>query len=184
MKWTKENIISFINENTNYKFIDFVINNGIYSEVIIKCDKHGEFKSKFTNLKNSVTRNNILCDKCSKEKRSEKNRLPIEKVRSIIEDRGYILLSKEYINSSVDLHLQCKKCNHKFYMTFGNFNYNNQGCPKCAQIKRIEKTKHSYDYIKNIIEEDMNYVLLSNEYINAHEKLSIYCIKHNNIFLL
>ena len=183
MKWTKECIVNYINANTEYVFIDFIEFNGIYSMVVVSCKNHGEFNIKFRNLKNNINRKCCSCKECTKEIRRERFKLSFEEVKSFIEKEGYTLLSNEYINSNTKICLKCPICNNEFYMTFGNFKYKNQRCPKCANEHRNDKNRHSYEYIKNYIENDGNYELLSNVYKNAHGKLLIRCKKHDYIYM-
>lgn len=184
IKWTEDIINEFVTNESEYDFVEIVEYNGYYSKIIINCAKHGNITVTFANLKNNVTRNRCSCAKCVMESRREKLKLDYSAVKSTVENRGYELLSDEYKNNATNLHIKCLKCGYDFYMTYGNFSSQNQGCPKCAQLKRNEKNRYSYDYVKNYIESSGEYELLSDSYTNAHAKLRILCKKHNTEFLM
>lgn len=183
-KWDRNNIITFINNTGKYNFIDFIEYNGIYSMVKIKCVKnknHGEFISKFANIKNNEKRNGTCCKECKKENLSKKNRLDYNTVKNNIESEGYTLISKGYKNNNEKLEIKCPKCNDIFLMTYNNFHNQKQRCPKCSYKEKFENQKLSYEYIKDKIEKE-NYVLLSKEYKGCWEDLKIKCLKHDFVF--
>lgn len=179
-KWSKENIISFINNNSDYTFIDFIVFDNIKSIIKLNCKHHGDFEAKFANIKSNIDRNRCSCKLCVKEKMSEHFKTPYNDVKKYVESRGYSLLSKEYNNNREKIHLYCNTCDHDFYMSLSNFK--KQNCPNCAQFNRSDKNRHSLSYIKSFIENTGEYKLISNEYINAHQKLSIHCLYHNYTF--
>lgn len=92
-----------------------------------------------------------------------------EEVSQYVEDRGEKLLSDEYINNRTKLKIMCSH-GHIYNMTFKDFK-NNHGCPTCASCK-----KYTYNEVKTYMYE-FGYELLSNEYHNNQEKLSIKCPK-------
>lgn len=99
------------------------------------------------------------------------------KVKQYIEEKGYILLSKEYVNTHKKLTIKCIK-GHIFEMSFNNFK-KGQRCPKCAREnqnripKKPNNKKHSQEYIEELVEA-RGYKLLE-PYINKRTKLKLEC---------
>lgn len=187
IKWTKEKIIDYINKIDKYIFIDFIQYNGLYSIIKVKCNKnaeHGEFVTNFSNIKNNEQRNskNGCCEKCKKEMLSNKFKLDYDTIKRNIEIEGYKLISKDYKNSKTKLEIKCPNCKNTFMMTYSNFHTNKQRCPKCGREKQYKNQKLTYKYIKNEIEKDKKYILLSKEYNGCWEDLKIKCLTHNFIF--
>lgn len=136
---------------------------------------------------------NIQCNKCqhiwsvSYEKIKWKNswcpecvlikkRFSYDFVKSFIETKDGILLSKEYKNQRQKLNIQCNKCQYVWSASFGNIKDCDSWCPKCGIESRKLKRKHSYEYIKSFIESKGG-ILLSKEYKNNKQKLKIQCSK-------
>ena len=186
IKWDKKSIIEFVNETDKYKFVEFIIFDGIKSIIKVKClnnKNHDEFECKFSSLKNNESRNRgSCCIECKKEKLSSKNRLDFNIVKERIEVDGYKLISKEYINKNKKLKIQCPKCNVIFDMSYNNFYNHKQRCPKCSKIDVNLKQRLTYDYVKHEIEKTNEYILLSKVYNSCWDKLDIKCIKHNLVF--
>lgn len=55
-------------------------------------------------------------------------------VKKIIEERGYTLISKEYLNARQKLHLKCSN-GHDYHVSLGMFHWNHNDCPKCNSIR-------------------------------------------------
>lgn len=103
-----------------------------------------------------------------------KERNPIEKVYKAIEDSGFVFIKwlEEYKNNTSNFLLQCNiNEKHKFEFCYA---YLQDGlkCPYCFGRKRI-----TIEFIREEFSK-RNYTLLSNEYVNAHEKLNYICNKH------
>ena len=104
-------------------------------------------------------------------------KLTYDYVKRYIENQGYKLLSKEYINTHNKLEIQCPH-NHIFLMSFNNYK-KGQRCPICARKnqQRIPKNpsniKHSQEYIINLVE-SRGYKLLE-PYKNKRTKLKLQC---------
>lgn len=92
-------------------------------------------------------------------------------VREEFEHRGYILVSKEYINNSSKLEYICPHHKDKGVqeITFGNFT-SGKGCPYCAKVKR----KTTEDYIKELSSIKPNIEVLD-EYVNLRTKIKHKC---------
>ena len=100
---------------------------------------------------------------------SGKKKKTLEEVKRVIEQEGYKLHSTEYINKNNKLQLECSE-GHKFDMTFSCFNNQGHRCSACSG-----KKKKTIEEIKQSIESEQGYKLLSTEYKNAFTKLSICC---------
>jgi hypothetical protein len=96
-----------------------------------------------------------------------KIKLTIDFVKSSFKNEGYILLDNKYINSTSKLNYICSK-GHKSKITWSDWKQGKR-CGFCANnIKpNIEKIKYSMKL--------EGYTLLSNEYINNHNKLKYIC---------
>ena len=93
-----------------------------------------------------------------------------EEVKEYIESFGYKLISKEYVNNTKPLLLQCKH-GHQFEISYNHFQqYKIERCPYC------NGSRFTFDYVKQYIE-SFEYILLSSEYNNANEKIEIMCDK-------
>ena len=90
-------------------------------------------------------------------------------VRGCFEKQGYILLSEKYENNIKNLKYICPEGH------IGNISFNSwqQGhrCNECAGRK-----KYTIKFIRGEFEKE-KYMLLSEEYINAHQKLEYICPK-------
>ena len=98
--------------------------------------------------------------------------LDLDHVKKFIESTGYKLLSTEYVNNHTKLNIMCDK-GHPYYV---KFNYFQQGrrCPVCKKIKNGNRCRESFNNVKLFIEK-YGYKLLSNNYSNSHDKLTIMC---------
>lgn len=93
-----------------------------------------------------------------------------EYVKNYIESYGYILLSETYIGVHSYLNIQCPE-NHKYEITFANFNQGNR-CKEC----NVQNQRISFEEIKIFVERTGN-KLLSTTYINNMSLLKIECGK-------
>lgn len=149
-------------ENEGYKLLSDEYKNA-NTKLLIECNKGHKYEVRFNNFKDQGQR----CPICFHEKRAKELTLAYEHVKQYIENFGYKLLSKEYINTHEKLLIRCP-LGHEFEMIYGNFQQGKR-CPKCKGGVRLE-----YKYVKEYIE-SFGYKLLSTEYKNNHTKLSIKC---------
>ena len=92
----------------------------------------------------------------------------LEKVKEVFKERGYTLLSEEYVNEKAKMKCICPN-GHEYETSFSNFN-RGYGCPICAgQVVTYKEVKKAF--------ESEGFVLLSTEYINAITKLEYICPK-------
>ena len=96
-----------------------------------------------------------------------KTKLTLEQVRESFEKDNYILLSKDYINSSTKLNYTCPK-GHKHSITWDSWKDGNR-CPVCAGV-----VKYTIEFITEYFKKE-NCILLSKEYTGAHNKLNYIC---------
>jgi len=97
-------------------------------------------------------------------------KLAIEEVSKKFEKHGYKLLSTEYVNNKQKLDVLCNK-GHKFQIRFDMFS-NGRGCSVCNITP-----KYNFTYVKECIEAERGYKLLSTEYVNNKQKLDVLCNK-------
>lgn len=95
------------------------------------------------------------------------------KVKKIIENEGYTLLSTEYINTSTKLKMICTE-GHECEINWANFYSNNRRCRKCGRKKASEKQKLTIEFVKEAFKEK-GYVLLEDSYIDAHTPMKYIC---------
>lgn len=128
---------------------------------------------------NNYKDNETGCIKCE-----NKLKIEYEKVVDFIDKQGDKLLTEkgDYKNNATVLTIQCGICNELFYPPFYQYKNRNTRCRKCGIKKMKEKLKLSFEFVKNYIENDKKYVLVSETYINSKIKLKIKCLKCNKIF--
>ena len=158
MKKSYESVKKYI-EKKGYELISTEYKN-IDSKLDLICPKGHEYPVTFYDFKNRGRR----CPKCSGNHKYSYN-----EVKNIIEEVGYTLLSDTYINSKQHLDVMCDK-GHIYPVTLNNFTQGTR-CPYC-----FGNLRHSYEYIKNIVEKT-GCRLLSSNYVNVESKLIFKCPK-------
>jgi hypothetical protein len=102
-------------------------------------------------------------------------KLTYKEVKERIEkEEGYKLLSKEYINSTTKLRVQCPK-EHNYVVSLGNFT-SGKRCPVCASENKGASQRLNIKKVKEFIK-SKGYKLLSTYYKNANSKLLLECPK-------
>jgi len=96
-------------------------------------------------------------------------KLTYEFVKEKFEEEGYVLLSKEYINSNGKLDYICPN-GYQHEISWDNFR-KGSGCPHCSG-----NIKLNIKFIKKELKKE-NYELLTKNYKNAHQKLDYICSK-------
>lgn len=135
------------------------INNATKLKMI--CDKGYECEISFANFKNK----NRRCSKCSGNRKLTEKEVIIE-----LEKEGYTLLSK-YNTANEKIILQCSH-NHIWETNWGKFQ-SGRRCPYCSG------KFNSYETIKEIIESEQGYKLLSKTCNQLRDRVIVKC-KHNH----
>ena len=94
-------------------------------------------------------------------------KLTIEYVKSKFEERGYVLLAKEYIDAQSKMDYVCPN-GHRHSMSWDNFK-KGVNCPYC-----VGKAKHNIEYIREKFKEE-GYTLLTTEYKDNKQSLDYIC---------
>ena len=110
-----------------------------YTNVIITCPVHGDFKQ---TPSNHLQGNG--CKECMKDKFRLSQDIFLDRVKNIFKDR-YNLDKTKYVNDKTNVILTCKK-HGDFYIT-PNHLYRKHGCPKCNM-------SHMENDIMNILDDN------------------------------
>lgn len=116
-----------------------------------------------------------------KKKISESQNHDYEFIRSEFENKGLVLISKEYINNMQDLEYVCKKHadNGSQFIKYSSLRVCKFGCRYCTLEHRSELYRHEFEFVKSIFTEK-NLILLEDEYINETVKMKYRCNIHHN----
>lgn len=123
----------------------------------VTCNNGHRYKTRWDQFKTGCR-----CKECQ--------RLTYDNVKAVIETEGYILKSKEYKAYHENLDLVCP-CGHEISMQYANF-VQGKRCKICAN-----NVRHDIEYVKNLVEKESGYKLLSDTYKNWESKLTIQCNK-------
>lgn len=109
-----------------------------------------------------------------------KRKKTIEEMREIFKEKGYELISNEYINNETHLEYICPKHRDKGVqkITYGKLSIG-RGCYYCGRESQAKTQTHSYEYVKNVIENEYKEdccTLISKEYTRYNDyNLKIQC---------
>lgn len=103
-------------------------------------------------------------------------RLTIDFIKIEFGKEGYILLTKKYINNEQKLDYICPK-RHKYFMSWANW-ISDHRCVYCSKRPPI-----NLEFVRSEFAKE-NYILLSNEYINAHQRLDYMCSRGHKHFMM
>ena len=106
-------------------------------------------------------------------------RLTYEYIKKQIEQEGYKLLSKNYINNYTKLKLKCSK-DHIYKVTWGMFKQG-QRCPECNRLRQCLNINDLKEKVPILA---IGYALLSNNYKNANTKIKFKCNKNHEFFMI
>lgn len=120
--------------------------------------------------------NKYGCRECGKIGCAKSQNLSYDFVKQQFVNRGWQLLSTNYIAKKDMLNFICNN-GHTSSMTFDGFYYANHGCHECSGSKR-----HTIEYVSNILKND-GFSLISTSYKNNKEKLEMKCPKGHFIKL-
>lgn len=111
---------------------------------------------------------------CKSKRRSQQRKRSnddvLNQIYNLVQDE-YSVLS-EYKGSNEYMKFKHNKCNHEFPMTPHNFIFNEQRCPKCAQLSRNDKMTKTHEEF--LIELETKYPCeyeVLDKYINSHTKI-------------
>ena len=128
-KYTFEEVRDFIASKDHTLLSTEYINNK--QHLSIQCNRCGRiFPMRYDSFNNQGHR----CECYSKP-----TILTYEFVKKYIEEKGYYLLSNEYINNTTKLLVWCGNPNHEpFKVKFNNFKDNDSRCPYCYNNSKLE----------------------------------------------
>ncbi len=112
------------------------------------------------------------CRKCVRKELADQQRHDYEYVKSVFEERGCELLSKEYINKDTLLDYICH-CSKEARSTFGNFK-KIRHCSNCVVEILGDNTRLNFEYVKAIFENE-GCELLEDIYLNVNVKMRYKC---------
>lgn len=149
-----------------------------HSKLSFVCMKHQE---KGVQL---ITYNRIKsgsgCSYCGLERTKNKLKHEFEYVKKKFDERNYLLLENDYINSQTKMRYICLK--HDKYVQEITFNrlIRGGGCKYCFKEKVGNIKRHSIEVVKNIFS-NKGLILLGDNYTNNETKMKYICLKHPNL---
>lgn len=151
--WTYEEVKALFKER-GLELLETEYRNSV-TPMRYRCEKGHEGVIRFI----CILRGNG-CQRCGAQRSYEKRNLSLyaknrklsyEEVKKIFEDRGAVLLSKEYKNATTPLEYICPKCGARAFMSLSNFK-RGYGCANCKRLQFMgEKNPH---YNPNLSDED------------------------------
>jgi len=131
------------------------------------CQCGNKSKISFDNFKKGKR-----CKKCGINKLVKQFKHDYNYIKKCFEERGCILLSREYKNGHTPLDYICS-CGNKSKITFFDL-LEGKRCWECGRKKLADYHRLDYDYVYKFFK-DHGCELLEKEYINAHQKLKYRC---------
>lgn len=158
-----------VDSNSGCKLISTEYKNNI-GKLSIVCKCGNIFEKTWVSF-----RAQSYCLICGAERRRKLQTFTYEYVKKFIEtELGFILLSTEYKTARLVLEVQCSQ-GHIFYPTFDSLHNKRTGCPYCVGVR------YTYEMIKDYVENERGFKLLTLEYHSCLQKLQIQC-KEGHIF--
>lgn len=170
--WNYENVKKFveIDSNSGCELLSKSFNK-VNDVLLIQCSCGETFNVSFNKF---LYRNKRRCNKCGFKLKGLWQKYTYDEIKYYIEiesNSGCELISKEYINNSTPILIQCS-CGNTFQTRFTDFKYKNKHtCNICSK-----KEKYTFEYVKSYIE-SFGFILLSTEYKNNMEDLFIMCLE-------
>jgi uncharacterized phage-like protein YoqJ len=112
------------------------------------------------------------CQTCANRKSREKLKHSYEYIYNYFKENGCELLSSTYINGKTKLEYRCV-CGNISKITFADFQRGKR-CWNCKSRKTGDRDRLSFDFVKKEFKVG-GCILLSESYINAHQKLEYIC---------
>lgn len=159
----------YIEENSKCKLISTEYVNA-KTKLSLRCYCGNLFEVNLNKFKNQ---NQRQCQECGKEILFSQRRVPIERIRKEINDRGATLISETYKANNIPIEIRCK-CGKIFKRYYSNIQQST-GEIRCRSCISIENNLLTIEYVKNFIEANTDCILISDEYINCRKSLKIKC---------
>ncbi|PKR82858.1 hypothetical protein [Heyndrickxia camelliae] len=134
---------------------------GVTQKMKLRCECGDTFITDFHNFQMGK----IKCNRCNGI-----TNWTYPMVKKYLEENGYKLISEEYHKAVEKLELECSK-GHFCQLSINDIQQG-VGCAQCAGNKR-----YSIDEVKEIVEQEHGYKLISEEYVNLTTILLIKCDK-------
>lgn len=163
-KWSVIEIKEYL-KNINYTLLSTEYKNN-QTKLDMICSEGHKIQMTMGNIQQGKR-----CHICSRKIASENRKHNYEFVKKYIENEGYELLSKTYINQDEKLKMKCSK-GHIFLMDFCHFK---RGC-RCPQCCKNKKMSHK-EFLKKFYNQNLNAenIEILSEYINANTKIKCSC---------
>lgn len=94
----------------------------------------------------------------------------MDRVKNILNEEGYKLLSDSYKGSGKKINILCPK-NHEWATTLNNFMSQKSRCPGCSDI-----TNWNINSVRELLNKE-GYMLITSIYNNMHQKIEMLCPK-------
>lgn len=151
------------------------------TQVECHCEYCGKLfkvkKCKYDAILNNPNRHLYCSAQCAKDVQKPK----WEDIVSLFNEKGYVLLSTEYVNAKTKLEYICPQHKDKGsqFIRYNNLKHG-FGCKYCGQDRTAESRRLSFDEAKAIFDKhDM--ILLDQEYVNTSIPMEYICKHHPEV---
>ncbi|MBW4460540.1 MAG: hypothetical protein KME47_09905 [Nodosilinea sp. WJT8-NPBG4] len=165
MKYTEDVIKEFCQEN-GLTFNGIVSKQGT-NQLIRKVDVTCHCGHRYDIMPTMLIKSKVSCNKC---KYIKVRTTSASDIQQLAEDRGYTYVKEVSLNRRRFIDLVCPS-KHEVTLRVDHF-VSGSGCGYCKK-----NVKHSYEFVRQTIESEDGYTLLSTEYINEHTPLLVECPK-------
>lgn len=169
-KWNTETVKSYLEKH----FPNYILHSEYTvdkAKVTILCPNGHMLNLKWSSFRNS----NGGCMSCYNDRREKEH---LDSLYNAIEDSNYKII--KFVEKRRIL-VQCLNNHTPYEVKTSNF-ITGKRCRECSNEKLREERKLSYEHVKNYIEKDNGYVLISKEYINNEEHLEMVCPNGHSYF--
>ena len=144
--------------------------NDVNKKLLTICPEGHEWETLFHSFKNNGNR----CNTCAIEYRRSLLVYSYDKVKDMVEQDGYKLISDEYVNSRTKITVECDK-GHTYDVELASFNRGRR-CPICDHQKTVSKAEIELtEFIKSHVDD----VIVSDRVQIAPLELDIFLPKYN-----
>ena len=159
---TTEYVKSIVESREGYKLLSEY--KDTKTPVTIKCSRGHTYEAKWHAIKDGRD-----CSYCKWGSRTK------EEIIKYVEEYGLEVLDIRKENKVFNLlKIKCS-IGHICDVKFSDFKRSKHKCSKCADIETGKQRRHTYDFVKETIESNKGYRLLSKEYKQTHNKIKIQC---------